>query len=497
MEAMSGAEQAIARFQARQDAKAKQGAGGGLLGATGGGAMRMLAAGAGIFAGAKLSQEMMQVGQDSLEMARDLEVSQMQLKTLAGSAVQAKRMMQELRTLAPMTPYSVDDLSQTTRKFVSRYGADGSLAITKRLASVGATYGSDIGSLGKAYADVVGAGVFQRDEMNQFGEAGFPVDEFAKTAGIAMSEFREKMHDGLIPVSVMEDTFKRLTEAGGVAENALRDFGETARGRANREKAEHEAWMAEKAKALEGMGATLEALGRFKDKVLITSQYGYASLFSGIGDSVSAGKFGFEDVRNAVLARANPDDPRYSDQAYMKQIAEERAERQRVIKAKADAEQKAIDDVKAAKLAAIQRVEDLERKGAEKAEAAWMEREAARGERIRNDAADNGLGITALDKYRELQANRLGDSIGAARYIQQMRDALPKFSLPNAALRGSSEESAVLSRAMESIMGSKNGMSVEDILKQTKEIEERQKEELEKIRQQLEKMLKPVQKAAF
>ena len=146
MEVMTGAEQAIARFQARQEAKAKQSSGGFGLG---GGAMSLLTKGASALAGLQLGRELMRVGENALEMSRDFELAEAQLKTLTGSASQAKKVMEELRTFAPTTPYDVTDLSQVMRKLMgSGIAQDQSMTITRRLATVGAGTGGQVQDMG-------------------------------------------------------------------------------------------------------------------------------------------------------------------------------------------------------------------------------------------------------------------------------------------------------------------------------------------------------------
>ena len=469
MEAMSGAEAAIARFQARQEAAVKQQAAGYGMGAT---AMSLLTRGATALAGLHLSREFLQVGESALEMSRNYELAEAQLKTLTGSASQAKKVMEELRTFAPSTPYDVTDLSQVMRKLMgSGIAQEQSMTITRRLATVGAGTGGDVASLGRAYAQVSAAGRFMTEELNQFSDADFPIKEFANTARMSMGEFRDKMKDGLIPVSVMEDTFKRLTEAGGKFGTALEDMANTAIGRKKAEDAAHQAYMAERGKRLEEIGMSGRQVGNWWERQ--------------VGDTWSAIAETVNDFRGAYSRmQANGNTGLDLQQFFVEQQAKSqaakdaarRAEDADARKAIVDAEKAAIEQTTQLKEEAIRRSAELERQAITKA---WGEHE----ESLLKDAFDTGK--TALDRFRELQAGGYGDSIGAAKLVQEMRDALPKFSLPTAALRGSSEESAILSRAMQSIIGGKDRDSVESILKETEKLQQDMLKELEDIRKQL------------
>ena len=481
MEVMTGAEQAIARFQARQEAKAKQSSGGFGLG---GGAMSLLTKGASALAGLQLGRELMRVGENALEMSRDFELAEAQLKTLTGSASQAKKVMEELRTFAPTTPYDVTDLSQVMRKLMgSGIAQDQSMTITRRLATVGAGTGGDISSLGRAYAQVAAAGRFMTEELNQFSDADFPISKFAETAKMSMGEFRDKMKEGLIPVSVMEDTFKRLTEKGGMFGTALEDMANTAIGRKKAEDAAHQAYMAERGKRLEELGASGRQIGNWWERQL-------GDTWTGIAETVN-------DFRGAYdRMRANGNGGLDLQQFFVEQQAKNQAAKDAArLAADADArnavvkaEQDAIEQAKQVRLEAIRRSEELERKAITEA---W----GAREEALLKEAFDTGK--TTLERFQELQAGGFGTSPGALRLIEEMRDALPKFALPTAAVRGSSEESAILSRAMESIVGGSSKKSIEDLINETKNIADEEKKDRDRMLDELKRYIDRVQKAAF
>lgn len=484
MEAMSGAEQAIARFKAREEAKANRSSGFGIDG--GALASGLMTRAAGAFAGVNLGREFLEVGNHALEMSRSYELAEMQLKTLTGSASSAKSVFAELRSLAPTTPYSVEDLSGVMRKMMGAGIAQSqALAATRQLAAVGAATGGDIASLGRAYAQVSAMGRLKTEEFNQFSDADFPVQEFAKTANMSMGEFRDAMEKGLVPVSVMEDTFKKLTESGGKFGTALDDLAKTAIGRKKAEDAAQEAYLANNGKRLEEYGASGRQIGNWWERKLSDSWLSAVDLFE-----VSFRPGGTIDPLGDLT------------KLYQKQqaTAQAAADEARLAESRA----KAAEDTRKAA--------DAERQYREGMDSWW--KGAASRDQAKVDAAvqaDKDLlkkyesAPTLLDKFDELaSAGRLEYGKGfavapAAALIEKMRAALPaqpKFSLPEAALRGSSQESATIARAIESIANKDEPKSAEQVLEEYRKFHAEQIKKQDDIIDELRK-LSPATPARF
>lgn len=484
MEAMSGAEQAIARFKAREEAKANRSSGFGIDG--GALASGLMTRAAGAFAGVNLGREFLEVGNHALEMSRSYELAEMRLKTLTGSASSAKSAFAELRSLAPTTPYGVDDLSGVMRKLMGA-GIEQSqaMAVTRRLATVGAATGGDITSLGRAYGQVYSMGRLKAEEFNQFSDADFPVQEFARTANMTMADFKDAMEKGLIPVSVMERTFKRLTDEGGKFATSLDDLAKTAIGRKKAEEAAQEAYLASNGKYLEEQGATFRQIGNWWERKLSDS---WVTLV---------------DVFNATTRNGGNANPAASLVRYYQEQQTAAQEAQDAART-AEARWKAEEATKAAIEAETQYREDM---------AKWWHGAAAR-EQAKVDAAvqaDKDLlkefaprkGL--LDQFDRLAAGgRLDYGKGfadapAAALIEKMRAALPaqpKFSLPEAALRGSSQESATIARALESIANKDEQKSADKVLEEYRKFFQKQIEKQDKIIDELQK-LSPARPAVF
>lgn len=486
MQVMSGVEAHVAASQARMDAKMRKSAGGGALG----GSASYLGGAAKAFAAAYLGKEFLEVGRNAIGLSRDLEVAEAQLKTLTGSAENAKTVMGELKTFAAASPFSVEELSGVARKLMGGGMAQGeSLAVTKRLAAVSAGTGGDINSLGRAYSQVQAMGRFSTEEFNQFSDADFPVKEFADTAKKSMGEFREAMQQGIVPVSVMEDTFKRLTEGSGKFATALSDMANTATGRAKAEKAAQDAYLAERGARLEEMGASGRQIGNWWERVAVDAQVFGAAVIQGIGDKFKGG-WDSPAAGTRIDWRLNPE-------SSPEGIARMKAEHERIAAERRELEATAEDRLGAQADRLAEAALKLERESYRSGEMDFEKFKNDQERRIKAMANNDG-GLSALDKFRELQAAGLGSSVGAATLIQEMRQTIAernRVKLPSAMAFGSSEAASALNAAIAAGMGN-HANEVPDILNRMEKIESDARDKLKDIQKTLEK-LQPVQAAKF
>ncbi len=477
---MSGVERNVAAQQARMNARGKMGGGGLDLGGMAGGAGRMLMTGAGI-AGITLgTRELMRMGSAAIDVARDLELAEVRFKSLVGgSSAGAKSIMNDLREFASRTPFELTEISSAARKLMGGGMAKGdAVSAAKQIAAISAGTGGEISSLARAYGQVSAMGRLATEEFNQFSDADFPVQEFAKTFGTSMGDFRKAMEKGIVPVSVMTNTFKRLTEEGGLFSSSLKDMANTSAGLAKQREAEMQAYRGERGARLESMGASGRQILNWWERVAVDAQVFGAATAGAIGDRFS-GRGDGRNLGTLIDERLNPE------------LTQEGIEKQRA----AIEEDRLIKEAKRREKLVNTHHEAYMRDTFNP----LMERTKEFGMTMLNrwlpDAAGRGNPFREGNQYpefggfdRSMQARDFG---GAAAEVQGMRDMLARRNqnlLPTAASRGSAQAEEIISR---SIAGAMNPIkSVEDTLKEMKKLEVDQKNRLDKVIDELKELNK-------
>jgi len=169
-----------------------------------------------------------------------LKVSRMELGVnfLAGGPARGGEWMKEIRSLSAKSGFDMLTLGQSMRTLAgSTDELDNVLPTLQAIATISAGIGAEAEQMNRfalAVAQVTAAGRFEAQELNQLTEAGMPIKELAKTAGMSVGKFRAAVKDGEVSVSVLAETFNRMVGPGGRFFGMLEERAKSAVGQVDR-----------------------------------------------------------------------------------------------------------------------------------------------------------------------------------------------------------------------------------------------------------------------
>lgn len=169
-----------------------------------------------------------------------LKVSRMELGVnfLAGGPGRGGEWMQEIRSLSAKSGFDMLSLGQSMRTLAgSTDDLDTVVPTLQAIATISAGIGAEAEQMNRfalAVAQVMAAGRFEAQELNQLTEAGMPIKELAKTAGMSVGQFRAAVKDGEVSVSVLAQTFNRMVGPGGRFFGMLEERAKSAVGQVDR-----------------------------------------------------------------------------------------------------------------------------------------------------------------------------------------------------------------------------------------------------------------------
>jgi len=139
-----------------------------------------------------------------LNLAGNMEQSQIAFETMLGSAQKAKSFLADLQHFAAVTPFEFPQLQDASKKLLA-FGFDAKSIIPMMTAIGNAASGLGLGSEGidritLAIGQLRAKGRVQGDEMMQLTEAGIPAwDMLAKSMHKSTAEIMQMSQKGLIP----------------------------------------------------------------------------------------------------------------------------------------------------------------------------------------------------------------------------------------------------------------------------------------------------------
>lgn len=170
-------------------------------------------------------------GAAMLKTAANAETTRIQFQTMLG-ADQGDAMLANLRKFGAETPFEFPELAASAKSLIGFGVAEKDvMGITKMLGDVSAGTGKDIRELSVIFGQIRGMGRLQGQDFLQLVNAGFPVQEIAKTIGTNMEGLKKHMEDGNVSFEVVEETFKRLTSEGGQFHGMMENLSKTAAGK--------------------------------------------------------------------------------------------------------------------------------------------------------------------------------------------------------------------------------------------------------------------------
>lgn len=175
------------------------------------------------------------VGRKMAETTGYFEQQQVALEGILGSASEAQKAIDKIKSLALESPFQTKDLVAYTKQ-LSAYGIENDKLVDtmKDLADISAGLGVDMGRLILAYGQVKSAAVLRGQELRQFTEAGIPMvqalaDKFTELNGklVTTGEVFKLISERKVPFEMVAEVLRDMTAEGGKFFNMQENLTET------------------------------------------------------------------------------------------------------------------------------------------------------------------------------------------------------------------------------------------------------------------------------
>lgn len=176
-----------------------------------------------------ISLPILGVGIAAVKAASDMEVLQIQLDSLLGSATKGTKLLEQIKEFSAGTPFQIGDIGKATRILLA-FGRplENIKEELKSIGDIAAGTGIPIAALAKIFAKTIEKGRLLQEELQQIGERGAPISQaIADVLGVAKSEVVELTRKGKISSEVLVKAFKLLSGEGGKFENLMAKMSNT------------------------------------------------------------------------------------------------------------------------------------------------------------------------------------------------------------------------------------------------------------------------------
>lgn len=180
----------------------------------------------------KVTGAFLDLATGAVDAAANYESLQRRLEVLTGSASVASDTFKELTDFAAKTPFAITEITEATTQLLAfGFSVDESLEKMQVLGDVSAGSGKNLKELTTIFGQVAGQGKLTAERLNQLNEAAIPIDtELAKVLGVAKSEVRSLVTQGVVGFKEFETAFKNLTAEGGLFAGSLEKQSATLNG---------------------------------------------------------------------------------------------------------------------------------------------------------------------------------------------------------------------------------------------------------------------------
>lgn len=145
------------------------------------------------------------------------------LKSMLGDAQQANEIFSQIKSLAPISPFTFKDLTSYAKQLTAfNIPFEELYDTTKRLSDISAGLGVDMGRIILAYGQVRSASVLRGQELRQFTEAGIPMvqalaDKLTKINGklVTTAEVFDYISKRKVPFEMVKEVLWDLTDESG------------------------------------------------------------------------------------------------------------------------------------------------------------------------------------------------------------------------------------------------------------------------------------------
>lgn len=147
----------------------------------------------------------------------EIEQYRTSFEVMTGSAEEAKKLVEDLKTMGAETPFELSDLAQTTQLLMN-YGftADEAKNRLKMLGDISQGSAEKMNRVAMAYGQMSSAGKVQLEDIKQMIEAGFnPLTEISESTDESMSSLYDRISKGTLSVDEITASMQRSTAEGG------------------------------------------------------------------------------------------------------------------------------------------------------------------------------------------------------------------------------------------------------------------------------------------
>lgn len=246
-----------------------------------------------------------------------LEKQIVDIQVIMGDKTKGAALVQQLREIAKVTPLTTSSLIKSTQTMLG-YGLESEhlVEITERLGAVSGGNAEKMQALTIAFSQISAQGKLMGQELIQLVNAGFPVAEIARAAGVEMKDFRKEMEKGTIKAHHFIKALVNITSEGGLMAGRLEEQSKTISGAYTIAFAEiEEAWVKLGKKLNEKMD--LADSIKFGGKSVAEGIGGIGELIGGVGSGVG-GVAGF--IGRQMSKEAGATEDLFSDTESVQQV---------------------------------------------------------------------------------------------------------------------------------------------------------------------------------
>lgn len=185
----------------------------GLGNAFGGLAMKI----GGAFAAYKAGMSLFSAAKGSLDLAADMESTNISFRVLVGNALEAGNVLMKIKQIGAETPFEFPELAESGKLLIA-FGeaADNVPNVIRRIGDVASGVNAPLNELSEIYGKARVAGTLFSEDINQLTGRGIPViQEFAKILKVSEGEVKGLASEGKITFPMLEQAFINLTSEGG------------------------------------------------------------------------------------------------------------------------------------------------------------------------------------------------------------------------------------------------------------------------------------------
>lgn len=172
------------------------------------------------------------LGKVALDYNSQIEDYVSNFTVLLGDAELAVKKVDELKELGARTPFEMTDLAKATQTLLAfNVSADDSTGVLTRLGDISLGNVSKFESLTRAYGKMNAAQKVTLEDINMMIDAGFnPLLIVAENTGETMTELYDRVSDGEVAFSEIQDAIELATSAGGMYYEGMKTASETTSG---------------------------------------------------------------------------------------------------------------------------------------------------------------------------------------------------------------------------------------------------------------------------